>query len=106
MLCYRLLKQSIHQPEKSDELIECSKLALYLHIPKIYPCRISNGQSTVMFTQAVSALDLAGAFKDHLRCGYAFKVSKLSTVVPVYGKRINFDRAFCLSLFSKPCETK
>ena len=87
MLCYRLLKQSIHQPEKSDELIECSKLALYLHIPKIYPCRISNGLSTVMF-------DLAGAFKDHLRCGYAFKVSKLSIFDPVYGKHINFDRVF------------
>ena len=70
----RLLRQSIQQPEKSNELIECSQRALYLRIPQISPCRISNGQSTVMFTQAVSTLDFAGAFKDGRRANYVYKV--------------------------------
>ena len=74
---FRLLRQSIQQPERSNELIEYSQRSLYLHVPKISPCKISHGQPIVMFTEVVSTLDFAGAFNDGRRLSYVYKVSEL-----------------------------
>ncbi|KAF6018226.1 FBXO32 [Bugula neritina] len=73
----RLLRQSVNEPERSDDIMHCEPRVLYLHIPKIHPCRISQGQSDVVFTQVVSALDLAGAFKNDWRAGYMYKLMEL-----------------------------
>ncbi|XP_067935626.1 F-box only protein 25-like [Watersipora subatra] len=73
----RLLRQSICEPKKSGDLIECAPRPLFLRIPKNSPCRISHGQSTVLFNQAISTLDFAGAFKDGRRANFVFKVMEV-----------------------------